>query len=306
MINKYLFFCAVVLFLPAIVACRKDYFQDDPWASLPKPESPDKEEQVDGVKELEDADNIVVAHRGGSLEAGKQVYPDNSVASLRYAISLGCYASEADIYWTKDNNVIVAHADSECKINGVHPWEHDIEYIRSLGRLSNGETIPTLEEYIEVLLKESKCTRLWLDIKNITYPKVMSDEATKSCIRACEIITEMKANKIVEFICTGNAEVMSKCSPVCFSSDIPIAWMSNRSPAEYRALGYSWANLSQDYFDDGFHGGTRTVEEFKKAKITLSVYTVDKEEHMNYFIARKSDLKAISTNYPAKLLGKMK
>ena len=37
--------------------------------------------------------------------------PDNSIEALNYAIALGCFASECDVYLTKDDRVIVAHAD---------------------------------------------------------------------------------------------------------------------------------------------------------------------------------------------------
>ena len=109
------------------------------------------------VKPIQKADNIVVAHRGAVNEFG---VPDNSLASLRKAISLNCYGSECDIYWTKDNNVIVAHANDECKINGLYPWENTVAQLRSAGKLSNGENLPTLQEYIEVAVKEGKCTKL--------------------------------------------------------------------------------------------------------------------------------------------------
>src|SRR5690554_5953536 len=52
-------------------------------------------------------ENKIVAHRGGSIEKG---CPDNSIEALNYAIDLGCYASECDVYLTKDERVIVAHA----------------------------------------------------------------------------------------------------------------------------------------------------------------------------------------------------
>ena len=71
----------------------------------------------DEIPVPEKVNNKVVAHRGGSAEAGTAKYPDNSIASLSYAISLGCYASECDIYWTADNNVVVAHAANGCYVN---------------------------------------------------------------------------------------------------------------------------------------------------------------------------------------------
>ena len=93
----------------AMMSCSKDSTPSQPiW-----PDDGDDETTETRDKPL-DGGNIVVAHRGGSTEAGKG-FPDNSIASLEYAMSLKCYASECDIYWTKDNKVVVAHADSECK-----------------------------------------------------------------------------------------------------------------------------------------------------------------------------------------------
>ena len=118
----------------------------------------------DEIPVPEKVNNKVVAHRGGSAEAGTAKYPDNSIASLSYAISLGCYASECDIYWTADNNVVVAHAANGCYVNNLKPWEHTLDELRAAGKLSNGELLPTLEEFIDVAL-HAGTTRLWLDVK---------------------------------------------------------------------------------------------------------------------------------------------
>ena len=85
------------------------------------------------VKPLEKPNNIVVAHRGAyKAYSGNGAVPHNSLASLRRAISLGCYGSECDIYWTKDNNVVVVHANSEtCKINDLYPWESTVAQIQA-------------------------------------------------------------------------------------------------------------------------------------------------------------------------------
>ena len=96
----------------------------------------------DEIPVPEKVNNKVVAHRGGSAEAGTAKYPDNSIASLSYAISLGCYASECDIYWTADNNVVVAHAANGCYVNNLKPWEHTLDELRAAGKLSNGELLP--------------------------------------------------------------------------------------------------------------------------------------------------------------------
>ncbi len=257
----------------------------------------------DYFKLPEAATNNVCAHRGGSAEAGKSHVPDNSIASLLYAINLKCFASECDIYCTKDNRVIVAHADGNCMVNGMHPWEYTLAEIRAGGKLSNGEEIPTLEEYIDCLLKNTKCTKLWLDIKNITVPSTLTQYPSKACELACKIITEKKANDVVEFICTGNATVMQNSFIYCNKAKISIAWMANKSVSDYIANGYNWANLSYEYVTEG--GGNRKIDDYLKSGLEFSVYTVDDPNMMNLFIGYGDKLKAISTNYPKRLLDKL-
>lgn len=133
----------------------------------------------DEIPVPEKVNNKVVAHRGGSAEAGTAKYPDNSIASLSYAISLGCYASECDIYWTADNNVVVAHAANGCYVNNLKPWEHTLDELRAAGKLSNGELLPTLEEFIDVAL-HAGTTRLWLDVKRIEVGGATSNTASRS------------------------------------------------------------------------------------------------------------------------------
>ena len=294
---------AFLLFVGAtVISCSKDdgieplpdwWFEEEGGS-----DSGDKD-----LVSLETADNIVVAHRGGSTEAGEKANPDNSFASLRYAISLNCYASECDIYWTSDNNVIVAHADSKCQINGLYPWEHTLAEIQAAGKLSNGETVPSLGDYLDVLLKESKCTKLWMDIKNITYPSTLTKHTISACKRACEIITQKKANNCVEFICTGNSTVMASSFLYATTAGIPIGWMSASSPSVYSGNGYRWANLSYTYMTHD--GGVLSVESFLNAGIKLSVFVIDDTTLMDYYISYGSKLKAITTNYPKVLLRKM-
>lgn len=254
----------------------------------------------------EAADNIVVAHRGGSAEAGKATTPDNSIASLRYAQRLRCYASETDIYWTKDNQIIVAHADGNIKINGLHPWEHTLAELQATAKLSNGETLPTLEEYLRETMKSGSCTKLWLDLKNcyLSSSNANHDKVVKACKRACEIIAEMEAAPWVEFICTGYEEPLAESLAAAKAVGVPFAWMANKYPATYVSNGVEWSNLSIDYIKDGINESSKaihTIDSFVNKGLKISVYTVDDDAHMNYYVSQKDKLKAITTNYPAKL-----
>ena len=303
------------------VGCGTEDGPDSPWGPGFVPDD-DKDEPELVVKPIEKADNMVVAHRGAVKEFGGT--PDNSLASLRNAIGLGCYGSELDIYWTKDNDVIVAHADSNCKINQLYPWENTVTELRRGGALSNGEPLPTLKEYITVAVTEGKCTKLVLDIKHITAPTTIA-AATRAqyCINACrrsiEIAQELGAEEWIEFICPGNTTVMEGCAPLCEAAEIPIGWMANKAASEYDRLGagcryaYRWANMSLEYMNDGIpygsetvEKGRRTIDEFVNRGIDFSVFNADTDQQMDYYASQSHKMKSICTNYPKKLLSKMR
>ena len=283
---------------------------------IPQPKGGDGgEEPVDPPTELATdpapCDNRVVAHRGGSRESG---IPDNSRAGLKYTMSLKCYAMECDIYWTKDNKVIIGHATDTYYINGLRPWEHTLEEIRKAGVLKNGETIPTLEDFLDIVQVEGNCTKLVLDIKNLdgnltAYP-------IKAVQRSCEIIKERKAEKFCEFICTGNETVAAAAANCMVVYGVPVGWMANKNPAGHKAKGFNWANLSAKSYMSPYGDGERTIDEFKNAGMQISVFNIDKEsgdgnavytdEAVNYYINRYADLRFICTNYPKWMLSKLK
>ena len=270
-----------------------------------------------------DPGNKVVAHRGGSVEAGSTSYPDNSRAALRYAMSLGCYGSECDIYWTKDNKVIVAHANSQDYVNGLHPWEATADEIISAKRLSNYEKIPTLEEYIDIVMEEGSKTKLILDIKMIDTPSVDYEHPAKAALRAIEIVQEKHAQNFVEFICTSYEQVMSQIAPSMKAAGLNCGWMNgNISATNFKNKGYTnWANLNtRDHFKlgsgDDKGTGNRTITEFKNAGLQLSVFHIDKQSGnssavytdatVQAYLDEYAYLRCITTNYPAWLIQKTK
>lgn len=282
----------------------------------PKPiEQPDDTGQGGGeVKKATEpaaCSNRVVAHRGGSRESGN---PDNSRASLRYTMDLKCYAMECDIYWTKDNNVVIAHATDTYYINGLKPWEHTLLELRKAGKLKNGEELPCLEDFLDMVQVEGNCTKLCLDIKNLdgnltAYP-------IKAVQRACEIIKDRKAEKFCEFICTGNETVAAQAATCMTVYGIPVGWMADKGPAAHKAKGFNWANLSAASYMTPYGQGVRTIDEFKNAGMQISVFNIDKQsgdgnavfsdEAVNYYVSRYNDLRFICTNYPDWLLKKLK
>ena len=86
----------------------------------------------------------IVAHRGfwNCEEAG---YAKNSVAALRCAQEQGFWGSEFDVNMTADGVLIVYHdSDVEGKKIEKHPYAQFKDF-----KIKNGETIPTIDQYLE-------------------------------------------------------------------------------------------------------------------------------------------------------------
>ena len=246
----------------------------------------------------------VVAHRGGYQECAR---PDCSISSLKYAIMLRCFASECDIVLTGDNDVLVAHPQSGYLVNGLEPFDHTVAEIRAAGTLANGEPVPTLRDFIRVL-QDAELNphgmRLWLDVKRLTKngEEIDVNHSINACYRACEIIKEMKAQSLCEFLIpTGGSIFDVVRDKVIDEYRINLAWMTCTHPDNY---GKAWAQLSYDkIFGDNTAYGPM---DYISAGVPLSVYNVDDDETMDAVIPYYPKLKAIFTNYPSKLIQKLR
>lgn len=88
----------------------------------------------------------VIAHRGYWDTPGSA---QNSLRSLAKADSIGCYASEFDVWMTPDGVIMVNHDPT---INETEIQNTPSQTVL-LEKLPNGETIPTLDQYLEAATK---------------------------------------------------------------------------------------------------------------------------------------------------------
>lgn len=248
----------------------------------------------------------VVAHRGGSAECK---LPDCSVASLKYAISQNCYASESDIVLTGDKDILICHPDGNGLVNGLDPATHTVAEIRAAGNLSNGEPIPTLTDFLKIVMDKElnpNGMKLWLDVKRF-------DDAGRSinaCLRASEIIAGANAQNYCEFLIpTGEDIFMAVRDRVINDYKINIAWMTCTNPAKYadpKDYGKVWAQLAyRKILGDNPESSYRPLDYFN-AGLPLSIYGPDDDKTMADVIQYYPKLKAIFTNYPAKLISKLR
>ena len=96
---------------------------------------------------------LVVGHRGWM-----DTYPENTLASLRAGVELGCDAIEFDLHLSRDGRVVVIHDPTVSRTTNGRGSVHD-KTLAELKRLDagswfdprfRGERIPTLEEALGV------------------------------------------------------------------------------------------------------------------------------------------------------------
>lgn len=303
-IHKRLFILAALSAF--VISCNKE----EPEVPHFKPiEEEDEPEVV--LPEPKPCSNNVVAHRGGAAEAGKAVCPDNSIAALKYTMGLGCYAMECDILWTSDDRVIVCHPDGNGKVNNMHPSQHTLAEIRNAGRLSNGEQVPTLEEFLDVLMTNKDCcTKLWIETKNITSSDLSGSQQETAIqngfLKAMEIIKEKNAQKFVEFNGTGRSAVFKKIYPKAVAEGYEMSYACSiaTSASTMKANNWAWANA--DVSTGSASDIAAFIDSYDKAGVALSIYNLDTDALRKAAIPYKDKLKGMLTNYPAALLKALK
>jgi len=114
----------------------------------------------------------IIAHRGGGRNSERLGVSENSLPMLRLAQQLGATAVEIDVVSTKDGVPIVFHDPTFTPrtVKGSYiigdVTNYTYEQLRQYARLLNGEVIPTLEEALDVIIRETDLQMVWLDVKD--------------------------------------------------------------------------------------------------------------------------------------------
>ena len=90
------------------------------------------------------------AHRG--LFDNNSDSPENSLAAFKKAVDAG-YGIELDVQLSKDDKLVVFHdatLERMCGIKG-NVWDYTLEELQQMKLLKSNETIPTFEQFLEVV-----------------------------------------------------------------------------------------------------------------------------------------------------------
>lgn len=234
------------------------------------------------------ADNVVVAHRGAFKKNG---FPENSIASLKEAIRLGCTGSEFDVRMTADDTLVINH-DPHWKGMDIEK----VSYSQLAGqKLSNGETMPTLRQYLQAGMENNKQTRLVVEIKPSEESKARGQRIAEKTVA---LIRELKAEAMVVYI-SFDYDILKKIvaiSPAASTQHLN----GDKSPEQLKADGITGA----DYHYSVFQKNPQWIESAKANGIILNAWTVNAEADMRWLLEK--GFQFITTNEPELLLAMTK
>ncbi len=226
----------------------------------------------------------VIAHRGYWRAEGAV---ENSIASLVAAQKLGVYGSEFDVWLTADGVAVIHH---DATINGKKIEESTYSEIKDY-HLSNGEILPTLGAYL-IAGAQNRETRLIMEIKPHA-TKQREDAAVREALRLVELYNVADLTEFISFsknICQQLREL---------EPDAQIAYLNgDMTPVQVKEQG--WTGL--DYNESVFRKNPEWVAQAQELELTVNVWTVNKEESMEWCLSLHIDF--ITTDEP-ELLSKL-
>jgi len=226
--------------------------------------------------------NKIIAHRGAWKANG---LPQNSIASLREAVRLGCEGSEFDVWMTADEVLVVNH---DHDFQGM-----DIEtstYEQLLAKtLPNGEKIPTLKAYLKEGMTQ-KDTKLILEFKPSQLGAARSERVGELSVRT---VQELGAEAWVEYI-TFSYEGGIKA--ITTDPKAKVAYLNgDKTPLELKEAGF----FGFDYHISLLRRMPQWIAEAKALGLTTNSWTINKEEDMSWLLELGVDF--ITTDEPDKL-----
>lgn len=233
----------------------------------------------------------VIAHRGYWKTEGSA---PNSLTSLRKANEIKAYGSELDVWLSADGVPVVTH-DRTITPNKLVIENTPYDVLKRI-KLSNGEAVPSLQEYLTVA-KQCKNTKLIIELKSHSTP----ERETRLAEKVVQMVKQNGLENDVEYI-AFSLHMVKELIRLAPKADVYYL-NGELSPKELKEIGCAGLD---------YHMGVLKKNEnwFKEAKdlgLKVNVWTVDSKDDMQYFIDKGADF--ITTDEPEvlqELLGQKK
>lgn len=224
----------------------------------------------------------IVAHRGfwNCAAAG---FAQNSIASLREAQKNGFWGSECDVHLSSDYIPVVHH---DANIRGREIQKNTYESFLNY-RLKNGESLPTLDEYL-TQAEQSKKTVLIIELKP-QYTPEHEDKLVELTLKAVKT-HGLYDNSRVAFISFSKhiCDVLAKECPAFTNQYLD----GDISPEELATDGIN----GLDYNKSVIFRDSSIVERARALGMSTNSWTVNKAEDMQKLM--DLGINAITTDEP--------
>lgn len=224
----------------------------------------------------------VIAHRGfwNTEDSAK-----NSLSSLVNAIELECFGTEFDVWVTSDGIPVVFHDEATATGIEIQGTTYD-SLVSGAEKLANGETIPTLAEFLRVWNHAS--VKLVLELK--THRNAARDDWAAARVLECLREYGVQPSEI-EYIAFSRHAVKAFVDRGCGSA---VSYLNgDLSPTGVKEqLGAGGI----DYHMEVLRANPDWIEEAHSIGMTVNVWTVDREADMHWFMNAGVDY--ITTDRP--------
>ena len=223
--------------------------------------------------------NKVIAHRGAWKNSGS---PENSLASLKAAISLGCFGSETDVHMTNDSALVINHDP----VWAGFPIQKTNLIELQQTKLSNGESLPLLSDFLKTI-KTQTATKLILEIKPSERGREWANATARKVIKTVE---EAQAQAWLVYI-SFDYEILKEILRLEPSANVQYL-NGDKAPGQLKIDGIKGA----DYHFSVFQKHPEWIKSAKENKIDLNSWTVNNGREMQWLLA--NDFSFITTNEP--------
>jgi glycerophosphoryl diester phosphodiesterase len=231
--------------------------------------------------------NKVIAHRGAWKNTGA---PENSIAALKQAIALGCEGSEFDVHMSADSVPVINHDPAIQDISIAKTQSAQLRLIK----LSNGETLPTLEQYLNAGMAQNR-TKLILEIKP---SEIGKDASIRLARRVVSLVEQLKMEGWVDYI-SFDYDVCKEV--IRIAPYARVAYLKgDKTPGQLAADGF----FGLDYHYNILQKNAEWASEAKALKLTVNVWTVNERRMLEELLLKPVDF--ITTNEPELLLSLLK
>lgn len=224
----------------------------------------------------------IIAHRGYWKSEGSA---QNSITALMKADSIGVYGSEVDILISADGVPVVNH-DATVTLDGkqLRVEETPFNVLRQV-KLSNGEPLPTVKEYLDAFEKCKK-TKLIIEFK----PHEKKEREVELAQKVIEMVHQRGLQDKVEYISFGIhfLQLVRQLDP-----QAKVYYLNgDMSPGVLSTMGVA----GPDYNYNVLFQRPQCVKEAHELGQKVNVWTVNRSEDIQTAIDLKVDF--ITTDEP--------